>query len=99
MHDELRAHHAVRLGVAAALVFARAVMLAHVGAERLDDGVGGRLFVGQHALLGELEALVVAAQVHDPLRERRDRLAQEQVDELPQAETLEAPQRGAARGT
>ena len=66
-HDEFGAHNAMRLGVAAALIFAGPVVLPHVGGEGLDDGVEAFFFARQGSLLGELEALVSSAHVHHPL--------------------------------
>ena len=57
-HDEFAAHHAMRLGVAAALIFAGPVVLPHVGGEGLDDGIETFFFARQGSFFGELEALV-----------------------------------------
>ena len=69
-HDEFAAHNAMRLGVAAALILAGAVVLPHISGEGLDDGVEALPFARQSALFRELEALVLPAPVHDPLDER-----------------------------
>ena len=58
--DEFRAHDAVRLGVAAALVFAGPVVLAHVVAEASMIDGSTMPPRRERPLLGEHEALVRA---------------------------------------
>jgi hypothetical protein len=73
---ELRPHDSVRLGVPAAFEVARVPEAAHLRRERLDDAVEVGFLVGLLALLGEREALVLAAAVDQPCDEAREPLAQ-----------------------
>ncbi len=81
-------HHAVGLGVAAALVAARRVVAHHVAGEARDDRLEVVLLVGQDALLGELQALDWATQIEQPLQHCGGRLAREPI-ERPAEERLE----------
>ena len=65
---ELGPHDPVRLGVPAPLDVAGVPEPLHLGGEGRDDVVEVRLLVGLRLFLGELEALVLPALVHD----RRD---------------------------
>ena len=78
--DELGAHDAVRLGVAAALEAARLPEPAHLLLEAGDDRVDELLFVGQRLLLGELQAFVDALPVDQRGDEARERVAQHGIE-------------------
>ena len=90
MHDELGAHDAVRLGVAAALEAARLPQPRHLRAERLDDRVDELLLPGQQALLGEPEVLPHAAAIDQRGDQAGNGVAQRRVERRPHP-GVEAP--------
>lgn len=95
--NKLRTHDAVRLGVAATLIFARPIGAAHVSRKGFDDLIETRRLVRQRALLGNLEALILPSAIHHPLNDRGDRLAQQRIEDRTDQKALEAAERGAAR--
>ena len=78
--DELRAHDAMGLGVAAALESARLPEPAHLRLEGVDDRLGHRFFVRLDPFLGELQSFVRALPVDQCGGQARDRIAQQRIE-------------------
>ena len=79
MHDELGAHHALRLGVAAALETAGLPQAAHLLLETRNDGVNERFFARQQLFFGDLQPFVGTLGVDQGRGQAREGLAQHRV--------------------
>jgi len=79
VNDELGAHDAVRLGIAAALEPSRLPQQPHLFAEALDDGVDPRFFIRNRTLLGDLEAPVGTLAVDQGRGDAGNRIAQQRI--------------------
>ncbi len=80
MDDELSAHDAMRLGVAAALEPAGLPELAHLLLEGRDDRIDVGLFAGKRSFLGDLQAFIRAPQVDQRRGQARERIAQQGIE-------------------
>src|SRR5688572_26560538 len=84
VHRERGLHQAVRLGVPGALHLARLEVLAQMLAHGVDHALQTGLLIRIDLLLGESEAIILAAEIVEELDNNPRRIAQQPVEPRPE---------------